>query len=49
MNGCTPVINSLSSPYPSTSFLRQAQDRQGERTGKMFFDKLRSIGSERMD
>ncbi|MDR2507420.1 MAG: hypothetical protein LBD67_05420 [Candidatus Accumulibacter sp.] len=28
--------SSLSSPYPSTSFLRQAQDRQGERIGKAF-------------
>ncbi|MDR2508233.1 MAG: hypothetical protein LBD67_09630 [Candidatus Accumulibacter sp.] len=39
--------SSLSSPYPSTSFLRQAQDRQGERTGKALFDELPLLGSGR--
>ncbi|MDR2506405.1 MAG: hypothetical protein LBD67_00180, partial [Candidatus Accumulibacter sp.] len=37
----------LSSPYPSTGFLRQAQDRQGERTGKALFDVLPLISSGR--
>ncbi|MDR2506860.1 MAG: hypothetical protein LBD67_02535 [Candidatus Accumulibacter sp.] len=32
----------LSSPYPSTSFLRQAQDRQGERIEKQAFSRLRT-------
>ncbi|MDR2508469.1 MAG: hypothetical protein LBD67_10890 [Candidatus Accumulibacter sp.] len=29
----------FSNPYPSTRFLRQAQDRWGERIGKPAFDK----------
>ncbi|MDR2507385.1 MAG: hypothetical protein LBD67_05240 [Candidatus Accumulibacter sp.] len=39
--------SSLSSPYPSTGFLRQAQDRQGERTGKALSDRLPSTSSGR--
>ncbi|MDR2507323.1 MAG: hypothetical protein LBD67_04920 [Candidatus Accumulibacter sp.] len=40
-------FESFFNPYPSTRFLRQAQDRQGERTGKALFDVLPSIHSGR--
>jgi hypothetical protein len=36
-------------PYPSTSFLRQAQDRQGERIEKQAFSSLRTGQGERIE